>query len=75
MKFLPNLQRYPYALITNTVVPVERLNADIAAAGYRPLDLRMPPFELDADELLRYHTDEVDDGVLDKLVLLVTQNS
>ena len=70
-EFIPNLRRYRVALITNSVVPAERLNAEIQPAGYRPLDLRLPPFELEAIELLRYHTDEVEAGVLDKLVLLV----
>ncbi len=50
--FFPKLQGFKYALLTNGVVATSGdapVNSDIAAAGgYRPIDLRLPPFSLKA---------------------------
>jgi SAM-dependent methyltransferase len=70
LRFLPRLRRYRYALITNCAYG-DDLNTDIAMTGYRPLDLREPPFSVRAQELLRYRTDEVPEGTYNKLVLLL----
>jgi len=45
--------RFRYALITNDSTPVHTLNKDIAEAGYRALDVRLPPFGVDAVEVHR----------------------
>lgn len=42
------LPKYKYALITNCIIPTDELNKDIEAGGFRPLDLRKPPFNLAA---------------------------
>lgn len=68
--FLPRLEQYRFALITNCGSQKPNLNADIAMTGYRPLDLRLPPFNYPCEELLRYRTSEVPEGELNKLVLL-----
>jgi SAM-dependent methyltransferase len=69
-EFLPRLRRYRWALITNCAYG-DAMNSDVAMTGYRPLDLREGPFHVPAEELLRYRTDEVEEGTLNKLVLLV----
>jgi SAM-dependent methyltransferase len=45
---------YPYALITNCVTPVGILNREINNGDFRPLDLRKPPFEVDAEEVFSF---------------------
>lgn len=42
------LGKYSYSLITNNTIPVERVNAEISMGAFRPLDLRLPPFNLKA---------------------------
>jgi hypothetical protein len=70
IKFLPRLKQYQYSILTNDCYPSPKLNTDIAMTGYRPLDLRLPPYSLVADELLRYRTKEVAPELMNKLVLL-----
>lgn len=54
-ELLPHLSRYRYALITNDVDPAKlTVNADIAAGEHRYLDLRLPPFNLDAREVFSF---------------------
>lgn len=45
---------YPTILITNSTSPAERLNTDIRLGQFRPLDLRLPPFSIDAECPLEY---------------------
>ncbi len=52
IRFLPVFARYPNALVTNCINPGSTLNPDIPDGGFRPLDLRLPPFNVAADELL-----------------------
>lgn len=48
------LPRYRYVLVTNCVRPFWRLNADIPAGAFRPVDLRRKPFGLAGKELLSF---------------------
>jgi SAM-dependent methyltransferase len=68
--FLPRLEQYRFAVVTNNADQGPLLNSDIAMTGFRPLDLRAAPFFFEAEELLRYRTDEAAPGILNKLVLL-----
>jgi len=68
--FLPRLKNYRFAILTNDGCPSPRLNTEIRMTGYRPLDLRQPPFSVAMEELLRYRTDEVQREQWNKLVLL-----
>lgn len=53
--FLPNLKKYIYCLITNCVNPNgETTNDNIENGGFRYLDLRLPPFSIQAEELLSF---------------------
>ena len=53
--FLPNTRKYKFCLITNCVNPSgETINTDIEDGGFRYLDLRLPPFSLDAEEVLTF---------------------
>jgi 2-polyprenyl-3-methyl-5-hydroxy-6-metoxy-1,4-benzoquinol methylase len=53
--FLPNTRKYKYCLITNCVNPNgETTNTDIEDGGFRYLDLRLPPFSVDAEEVLSF---------------------
>lgn len=53
--FLPHVSRYKYALITNCVNPRGPTeHTDIDHGEFRYLDLRLPPFNVKADELLTY---------------------
>lgn len=45
-EFIANLHKYKFALITNDIG--EKFNYDISLGGYRCLDLRQPPFKLEA---------------------------
>lgn len=45
-QFLPQLNKFKYALITNCVEPKSTLNSDIKDGQMRPLDLSKPPFNL-----------------------------
>ncbi len=54
-KFIPHLQRYRFALITNCVHPSkETVNRDIADGEFRYLDLRKPPFQVQAEEVFSF---------------------
>lgn len=68
--FLPRLDQYRYAILTNCGYPSPARNANIAMTGYRPLDLRLAPFYYPCEELLRYRTGHVPIGEWNKLVLL-----
>jgi len=51
-KVLPSLNRFRYSLLTNCVNPNgTTVPSDIADGGFRYLDLRLPPFNLAADEV------------------------
>lgn len=53
--FLPTLERYQYSLITNCVNPRgETENIDIEDGEYRYLDIRLPPFNIDATEIFSF---------------------
>jgi SAM-dependent methyltransferase len=53
--FLPVLKGYSYALITNCVNPAGLTkNVPIADGGFRYLDLRLPPFNMKADEIFSF---------------------
>ncbi|HEY3638481.1 MAG TPA: methyltransferase [Rhizomicrobium sp.] len=53
--FLPVLARYRYALVTNCVNPAgSTKNLPIEDAGFRYLDIRLPPFNLAAREVLSF---------------------
>jgi SAM-dependent methyltransferase len=50
--FIPTLANYPMSLITNCVNPYGiTANIDINEGEFRPLDLRLPPFNLKAIEV------------------------
>ena len=70
IKFLPRIEQYQYGILTNDCYPSSILNTDITMTGYRPLDLRLPPFSLVAEEILRYGTYSNQPELLNKLVLL-----
>lgn len=54
-KFLPALNRYKYGLLTNCVdLHGQTINRDINDSEFRPLDLRLPPFGLDAEPVFSY---------------------
>jgi SAM-dependent methyltransferase len=54
--FLENLKAYQYCLITNDINPYgPTINSDIERGGYRYLDLREPPFSLEAEEVFNYY--------------------
>jgi len=53
--FLPTLRRYRYCLLTNCVNPREETtNEDIRDGDFRYLDLRLPPFNITAEEILTF---------------------
>ena len=53
--FLPHLSRFKYALITNCYNPKGPTeNNDIKDGDFRYLDLRLPPFNLKAEEICDY---------------------
>jgi len=53
--FLPTLGNYRYALITNCVNPAgETLNTDIVDGDFHYLDLRLPPFHLEAERVYSF---------------------
>jgi SAM-dependent methyltransferase len=55
LAFLPVLERFRFSLITNDVNPRGITeNSDIADGDCRDLDLRMPPFNLTAEQVLSY---------------------
>jgi SAM-dependent methyltransferase len=68
--FLPRLSQYKWALVTNCGTENDSLNSDVAMTGYRPLDLRLEPFNVKADDSFWYRTDEVGPNELNKLVLI-----
>ena len=59
-RFLPQLSRFRLALITNGFPPTSqgRLNADIRAGDFRPIDLSRPPFGLKGSFVHWYQSDE-----------------
>lgn len=64
--FLSQLAPYKYVLITNTIaiqstgkgkeaqLMPQKINHDIELGAGRPVDLRLPPFNVPCDEVLRY---------------------
>jgi hypothetical protein len=66
LDFLPNLSKYKYALLTNCTNPKgEDVNGEIAIGGFRYLDLRLPPFNLNATEVYSFR--KVENNFLKKL--------
>jgi SAM-dependent methyltransferase len=57
--FLPRLKNYPLALLTNCVRPDGQPteNIDDMDGGSRPLDLRRPPFNLEAELVYEFTND------------------
>ena len=57
---ISRLPRYKRALITNGFHPagLSRTNADIATGGWRPVDLKLPPFDLKGDYVHWYNGGE-----------------
>lgn len=66
--FLPNLKKYKYALLTNCTNPRDgnNVNQDIELGDFRYLDLRLPPFSLDAT--LAYSFCKVEEGWKSKIM-------
>jgi SAM-dependent methyltransferase len=60
--FLPNLNKYKYALITNCTNPIDGalVNKDIETGDFRYLDLRRPPFDLKAELVYTFDKVETD---------------
>lgn len=57
--FLPVIRRYRFALLTNCVNPAGKtVNIDIEDGAFRPLDLREPPFGLDAEAVYTFTNSE-----------------
>ncbi|WP_099864626.1 class I SAM-dependent methyltransferase [Pararhizobium haloflavum] len=55
LDFLPVLQRYRHALITNCVTPDGlSQNSDIADGDFRPVDLRLEPFSMAAEPVYSF---------------------
>jgi hypothetical protein len=53
--FLPNLNRFRFCLLTNCVNPKGRTdNRDITDGDFRYLDLRLPPFNVNATEVYSF---------------------
>lgn len=53
--FVPTLERYQHSLITNCVNPRgETENIDIEDGQFRYLDIRLPPFNIDATEIFSF---------------------
>lgn len=53
--FLPVLERFRYALVTNCVNPAGPTRNDpIEDGGFRYLDLRLPPFNVAAEQMLSF---------------------
>ncbi len=48
------LPQYRYALVTNCVIPTKDLNIDITDGEFRPLDLRQPPFNVQATAIYSF---------------------
>jgi SAM-dependent methyltransferase len=58
-EFLPHLQRFPFALLTNCVNPLgETMHRDIEDSGFRYLDLRQPPYNLAAEHVYTFTNSE-----------------
>lgn len=43
------MDKYKYVLVANTYHPGMQKNIDIEMGDYRPLDLRLPPFNVQAE--------------------------
>lgn len=69
--FVSNLPRFKYALVTNDIpIPPDRSeNIEITPGDWRPLDLRLDPFCINAEEVLVIKKGELD-GTNYKSVLL-----
>ncbi len=53
--FLPTLRQYKYSLVTNCVNPGgETVHVDIADGDFRYLDIRRPPFNVEAEEITEF---------------------
>jgi hypothetical protein len=71
LDFLPHLSKYKYGLITNCTNPKRNgpVNSDIPAGDFRYLDLRLPPFNLQAE--LIYSFDKEEEKITDRLKTLI----
>lgn len=55
IKYLSKIkEKYRFALITNSVSPIEGVNEDIGPGQYRPLRLDLPPFSVAGANVLPY---------------------
>lgn len=55
LRFIPFLRNFRYALLTNCVDPKgPTVNRDIQTGGCRYLDLRLPPFNLEARQVFEF---------------------
>src|SRR5262249_21549647 len=55
LSFLPSLRRYSFALVTNCVNPHgPTINKDIHEGEFRYLDIRLPPFNVPAEEVYSF---------------------
>ena len=56
LDFLPYLSKYKYALLTNCTNPKNRslVNDNIQIGDFRYIDLRLPPFRLDATQVYSF---------------------
>lgn len=51
--FLPAMSAFKHVIVTNAVREFQTTNLDIATGDFRHIDLRLPPFSLDAEVLMR----------------------
>jgi SAM-dependent methyltransferase len=68
-QFLKQIDKYKYCLITNDSTPSETRNRTIVCGDHRPLDLTLPPFNINGVKIFSYKV-----GNLEKEVLLITNN-
>jgi len=52
--FIPSLNRYKFSLITNCVGFDETLNDLVEDGGFSNLDLRLPPYNINLEEVYKY---------------------
>jgi SAM-dependent methyltransferase len=57
-RFLEVLPRFRFALLTNGVSVLDTPNQDVPDSGFRPLDLRLAPFNLDCERVYSYSRGE-----------------
>lgn len=48
-------EKYQYILITNSQYPKENINKDISIGQFRPINLLIPPFNVQGEQVLSYY--------------------